>query len=162
MQMLINARRCDKPIKKLQTRLNHLLPMIPECMDGQLFATAGLDKRFSEQSCPPDILLWLGPGVRVLRHIEKPSTVALFLQRQAVRGLVQTELPWTQLLTSRLHLQADCGAMLLASFPGLHGDSLPEVSHSICSQGINGCQDGRVCVLVGVWQPGLLSHAEAR
>lgn len=76
--------------------------------------------------------------------------------------LVQTELPWTQLLASGLHLQADCWVVLLARFPGLHGDSLPEVSHSICGQSVDGCQDGRVGVLVGVWQPALLGDAEAR
>lgn len=99
----------------------------------------------------------------MLRYIEKAAAVALFLQRQPVRGvIVQAELPGTELLTSGLHLQADCGAVLLAGFAGLHGDSFPEVGHPVRGQGVDGRQDGGVCVLVGVWQPGLLRDAEAR
>lgn len=76
--------------------------------------------------------------------------------------LVQAELPGTELLAPWLHLQADCrGAVLLAGFARLDGDTLPEVNHSIRGQGVDGRQDGGVCVLVGVGQPGLLRDAEA-
>lgn len=52
--------------------------------------------------------------------------------------------------------------MLQASFPGFHWDSFPQVDHAVRGQGVNGGQDGRVGVLVGVWKPGLLRDAETR
>lgn len=111
----------------------------------------------------PYVLLWLGPGVRVLRHVQKPGTVAFLLERQAAGGgLVVAELPGGQLLAQGLHLQADRGAVLQAGFPGLGGNGLAEVDHSVRGQGIDGGQDGRVGVLVGVGKPGLLGDTETR
>lgn len=76
--------------------------------------------------------------------------------------LIQAELPGIELLASWFHLQADRrGAVLLARLARLHRDALPKVDHPVRGQGVDGGQDGGVCVLVGVGQPGLLRDTEA-
>lgn len=70
-----------------------------------------------------------------------------------------TELCRACLFASRLNLQAHRSAMLHAGFPGLEWNPLSNISYSICAESINRCHDGRIGVLVGVGQPGVLTHA---
>lgn len=87
--------------------------------------------------------------------------VLLLQMLKNTRVCIFTELLWTQFVTSGLHFEADGGAVLLARLSGLNGDSLAEVVHSVRGQGVDGCQDGGVGVLVGVGHPGVLRDAEA-